>query len=83
MIHSREVFGNPIAPPVFVNLVGKRWWIIAIAAGAICVGTISIGAQLSRHNKLKEQEIELLRQQINVAQRQYTLDSLKYYGNQK
>lgn len=38
---------------------------------------------LNDANELKRTELDIQRQRLDVAKRQYTLDSLKYFSNQK
>lgn len=40
-----------------------------------------VGA-LNDANELKRAELDILRQRLDVAKHQYTLDSLKYFGRQ-
>lgn len=39
--------------------------------------------ELNEANELKRCEIDIQRQRLELEQRQYTLDSLKYFSNQK
>ena len=39
--------------------------------------------ELNEANELKRCEIDIQRQRLGLEQRQYTLDSLKYFGRQE
>jgi|GEM_PF-4692583 len=44
--------------------------------------TYGVVGALNDANELKRAELDILRQRLDVAKRQYTLDSLKYFGRQ-
>ena len=83
MVEKREIFGNDFGSPVKVKLTGGRWFFIALGTMMVMFAAYGVVGALNDANELKRAELDILRQRLDVAKRQYTLDSLKYFGNQK
>ncbi len=83
MVEKREVSGNDFGTPVKVKLTGGRYFFIALGAMMIMFAAYGVVGALNDANELKRTELDILRQRLDVAKRQYTLDSLKYFSNQK
>ncbi len=83
MVEKREVSGNDFGAPVKVKLTGGRYFFIALGAMMIMFAAYGVVDALNDANELKRTELDILRQRLDVAKRQYTLDSLKYFSNQK
>lgn len=63
-----------IRDDVNVNVrANGRWMPIAILTFVIAVATMSVGNEIAKSNDLRRQELE-------VAKKQYQLDSLRYYA---
>lgn len=58
---------------------GGRQWIILGCAIAILFELSNINAKIGESNTLKEEEIKVKKEQVQLARRQYVLDSLRYY----
>ena len=82
MLERREVSGNIIGAPVKVKLTGCRYFFIALGIMMIMLAAYCIVDELNEANELKRCEIDIQRQRLELEQRQYTLDSLKYFGRQ-
>ncbi len=84
MTEERKISGsNNSDNPVNVHLTGGRYFFIAMAACMIGAGTFYIWAQLYKSNELKARELEIQTQQLELAKKQYTLDSLQYFAPNK
>ena len=83
MSQQREVSGNNIGAPVKVKLTGGRCFFIALGTIMAMFAAYGVVGALNDANELKRAELDILRQRLDVAKHQYTLDSLKYFGNQK
>ncbi len=66
-----------------VNPGGVRWFLVAFALCGSAFSLSNICEQLKDANDLKRQEVDIQRARLDVANRQYALDSLAFYGNQK
>lgn len=82
MLQQREVSGNNIGAPVKVKLTGGRYFFIALGIMMAMFATYCIVDELNGANELKRSEIDIQRQRLELERRQYTLDSLKYFGRQ-
>lgn len=82
MLQQREVSGNNIGAPVKVKLTGGRYFFIAPGIMMAMFATYCIVDELNEANELKRSEIDIQRQRLELERRQYTLDSLKYFGRQ-
>jgi len=69
--------------PFRVKLKGGRWWFVAIALGIMCTDIGGIHHELRRANKLHDEDLQIRRQQLDLAQRQFVLDSIMMEQNQK
>lgn len=83
MLERREVSGNIIGDPVKVKLTGGRYFFIALGIMMTMFAAYGVVDALNDANELKRTELDIQRQRLDVAKRQYTLDSLKYFSNQK
>ena len=83
MLERRDVSGNIIGAPVKVKLTGCRYFFIALGIMMIMLAAYGVVDALNDANELKRTELDIQRQRLDVAKRQYTLDSLKYFSNQK
>ena len=83
MSQQREVSGNNISAPVKVKLTGGRYFFIALGIMMAMFAAYCIVDELNEANELKRSEIDIQRQRLELERRQYTLDSLKYFGRQK
>ena len=83
MSQQRKVSGNNIDAPVKVKLTGCRYFFIALGIMMIMLAAYGVVDALNDANELKRTELDIQRQRLDVAKRQYTLDSLKYFSNQK
>ena len=77
-----EVSGNNIGAPVKVKLTGGRYFFIALGIMMAMFAAYGVVGALNDANELKRAELDILRQRLDVAKHQYTLDSLKYFGRQ-
>ena len=82
MSQQREVSGNNIGAPVKVKLTGGRYFFIALGIMMAMFAAYCIVDELNEANELKRSEIDIRRQRLELERRQYTLDSLKYFGRQ-
>lgn len=82
MLERREVSGNDFGDPVKVKLTGCRYFFIALGIMMIMLAAYGVVDALNDANELKRTELDIQRQRLDVAKRQYTLDSLKYFGRQ-
>lgn len=82
MSQQREVSGNNIGAPVKVKLTGRRYSFIALGIMMAMFAAYCIVDELNEANELKRSEIDIQRQRLELERRQYTLDSLKYFGRQ-
>ena len=82
MSQQREVSGNNIGTPVKVKLTGGRYFFIALGIMMAMFAAYCIVDELNEANELKRSEIDIQRQRLELERRQYTLDSLKYFGRQ-
>lgn len=83
MVEKREIFGNDFGSPFKVKLTGGRCFFIALGTIMAMFAAYGVVGALNDANELKRAELDILRQRLDVAKHQYTLDSLKYFGNQK
>lgn len=82
MVEKREIFGNDFGSPVKVKLTGGRYFFIALGIMMAMFAAYCIVDELNEANELKRSEIDIQRQRLELERRQYTLDSLKYFGRQ-
>lgn len=82
MSQQREVSGNNIGAPVKVKLTGGRYFFIALGIMMAMFAAYCIVDELNEANELKRSEIDIQWQRLELERRQYTLDSLKYFGRQ-
>lgn len=76
---SCKVSGDYIGAPVKVRMTGARYTLIALGILATFCTTFEIACALHDANDLKRQELEIQKQRLDLARRQYTLDSLQYF----
>lgn len=65
--------------PVRIKSVGGRRWVIAGCAMFIALFLDGIYSQLKIHNDLYRDDLNIKKEQLELARRQYVLDSLRYY----
>lgn len=73
--------------PKKIKLTGDRWSFLVVTAVLMwltqCAHGELIKEKIQKSNELEQQKNEILRQQLQQAKRQYTLDSLQFYSKQK
>lgn len=69
--------------PIRMKLSGGRWWIVAIMSACIAYNIGDVEAELRRGNKLKEDEIKIRKEQLDLARRRFQLDSIAFEENHK
>ncbi len=72
-----------IKDEVETRIVGQRTIIATLAALGIAVHTLGIWWALDKSNELKEQEIKIQKEQLDLARRQFVLDSIAAAKNEK
>lgn len=72
-----------IKDEVETRIVGFRTIIATLAALGIAVHTLGIWRELDKSNELKEQEIKIQTEQLDLARRQFQLDSIAAAKNEK
>lgn len=69
--------------PQNIKWVGRRSVGVTLMILGIAVHTLGIWAELHYSNKLKEDELKIRKEQLDLARRQFTLDSIAAAQNQK
>lgn len=82
-VEKREISGNEFGTPVSVRPTGCLYF-VGIFCALMAFGALASGVnELRQANELKKKEIRIQQERLDVAKRQYTLDSLKFYSNGK
>ncbi len=69
--------------PVRIKSVGGRRWIIAGCAIFITLALHGIYSQLEKHNDLYRDDLDIRKEQLELARRQFALDSLALEQNRE
>lgn len=69
--------------PIRIKSVGFRRWILAGCAIGIMLELSNISIKLGDANALKEEEIKIKKEQVELARRQFMLDSIAMEQNRK
>ena len=83
MSEKRVISGDFISDPVKVKLTGLRYFLVALGTITLSWAAWEIAGALNDANELKRSELEIQKQRLDLAKRQYTLDSLQYFAPQK
>lgn len=83
MPEKRVISGDFISDPVKVKLTGLRYFLVALGTITLSWAAWEIAGALNDANELKRSELEIQKQRLDLAKRQYTLDSLRYFAPQK
>lgn len=65
------------------KLVGGRWWAIVVILILIDLNLSGIYSDLHQANKLKEEDIKIRREQLELSCRQLAMDSMALEQNRK
>ncbi len=66
-----------------VHLRGGRLYVIAFAACLSLVALYGIADGIYMNNQLKQRELDIREKQLELEQRRFSLDSIRYYGGGK
>ena len=80
---SCKVSGDAVGNPVKVQMTGLQYAVIALGVITLSWATCEIAGAMKTANELKRQELEIQKQRLDLARRQYMLDSLQYIASQK
>lgn len=69
--------------PIRIKLSGGHWLVVVVMSVFIAIDMGSIAASLRKSNELKEDELKIRKEQLDLARRQFTLDSITAAQNQK
>ena len=83
MSEKLVISGDFISDPVKVKLTGLRYFLVALGTITLSWAAWEIAGALHDANELKRSELEIQKQRLDLAKRQYTLDSLRYFAPQK
>lgn len=78
-----EVSGNETGTPVAVRQTGCLYLLGTFCAVMMLGALAGIVSELQTSNELKKKELDIQKERLDVAKRQYTLDSLKFYNSDK
>lgn len=78
-----EVSGNETGIPVAVRQTGCLYLLGTFCAVMMLGALAGIVSELQTSNELKKKELDIQKERLDVAKRQYTLDSLKFYNSDK
>lgn len=80
MAEKREISGSDFGNPVRINPTGCLYFILVFSIMTMSVATYGIWNEIRDANALKKQELNIQQQRHDLAKRQYTLDSLRYFA---
>lgn len=69
--------------PIPVKLSGGRWLVVVAMSVFIAIDIGGISTSLRKSNELKEDELKIRKEQLDLARRQFQLDSITAVQNQK
>lgn len=70
--------------PFDIKLSGLRWTVVAFAVASMAISMADLSNAIKDISAEKKVQSDIMRKQIETAQKQYTLDSLRFYNqNQK
>ena len=78
-----ELDNGGVDDPIRIKSVGGRRWVVAICMCFMVGGMTDITRHLANSNKLKEEDIKIKREQLELARRQFVLDSIALEQNRK
>jgi len=70
--------GRRISGEIGAHLSGGRWFVVAISTAWMAAMLNGLYTEMRRKNELEQQKLEVLARQVEIMQRQYTLDSLRF-----
>ena len=66
-----------------INLHGLRWTILALASLGIAISAVDTKQLIGEIKDIRAEQLKVQRAQLDVAKKQYTLDSLKFYSKER
>ncbi len=66
-----------------VNLHGIRWTILALASLSIAISAVDTKQLIGEIKDIRADQLKVQQDQLDVAKKQYTLDSLKFYSKER
>lgn len=80
MAEKREISGSDFGDPVRTNPTGCLYFVLAFSIMMMSVAAYGIWNEFRHANTLKQQELNIQQRRHDLAKRQYTLDSLRYFA---
>ena len=80
MAEKREISGSDFGDPVRTNPTWCLYFVLSFSIMMMSVAAYGIWSEVRHANTLKQQELNIQQRCHDLAKRQYTLDSLRYFA---